>query len=78
MVKIRLARFGKKGQPIYRIVVIESGKKRDGKYLEAIGFYNPNPDPPLIKIDKPRYLDWLKKGAQPTTTVANLAKKISV
>jgi len=76
MLKIKLARFGKKHQAIYRVVVAEARRKRSGKYLEALGFYNPNLDPPAIKIKADRYRYWLGKGAQPTETVAQLAKKV--
>lgn len=75
MVKIKLARLGKKNQAIYRIVVSEAGKKRDGKYIESIGSYNSNFDPPKISLKKDRYLYWLEKGAQPTKTVAKISKK---
>ena len=77
MLKIKLARFGKKHQPSYRIVVVEARKKRDGQYIEAIGFYNPIVKPPMIKINQERYLYWREKGAQPTETVASLAKKLA-
>ncbi|MBN1263275.1 MAG: 30S ribosomal protein S16 [Candidatus Pacebacteria bacterium] len=74
MVKIRLARFGKKHQPTYRIVAVDSREKRSGKYLEVLGFYNPSLHPPQVKLDQKSYLNWLEKGAQPSATVANLAK----
>jgi small subunit ribosomal protein S16 len=74
MVKIKLKRTGKKHQPIYRIIAIDSRKKRDGQELEVIGFYNPTLNPAQINLKKDRYLDWIKKGAQPTKTVADLAK----
>lgn len=77
MVKIRLSRFGKKNQPTYRIVVVEARKKRDGKYIEAIGFYNPNSDPSIVKLEKKRYLYWLERGAQPTKTVSELARRLN-
>lgn len=75
MLKIRLSRRGKKHQSSYRIIITEASRKRDGAYLDLVGHYNPNTDPPTIKIDKKLYLEWLKKGAQPTETVANLARK---
>ena len=75
MLKIRLTRTGKKNQPSYRIVVKEARSKRDGKYTELLGYYNPLTDPATIKLDKDRYQSWLKKGAQPTDTVRRLAKK---
>lgn len=71
-VKIRLQRFGKKKQPVYRVVVMDGRKPRDGRYLEAIGRYEPRQDPSLIEIDNDRALDWLMKGAQPTETAQKL------
>ena len=75
MLKIRLMRTGKKNQPSYRIVVVEAHSKRDGKYVEKLGFYNPLTNPATVKLDKVGYDSWLKKGAQPTKTVRHLAQK---
>jgi len=75
MVKIRLARFGKRNQPIYRVVVMDSRKKRDGKNIEVLGSYNPNVEPMKVKIDKDRYSYWIGCGAQPSKTVSALFKK---
>ena len=74
-VKIRLTRIGKRGQPIYRIIAIDESKKRDGKYLENLGLYNPTTNPVEFKIDKERLNYWLSKGAIPSETVNNLIKK---
>ncbi|HSR44533.1 MAG TPA: 30S ribosomal protein S16 [Acidimicrobiia bacterium] len=71
-VKIRLQRYGKKKQPVYRVVVMDGRRPRDGRYLEAIGRYEPRQDPSLIEIDNDRALDWLMKGAQPTETAQKL------
>lgn len=71
-VKIRLQRFGKKKQPVYRVVVMDGRKPRDGRYIEAIGRYEPRQHPSLIEIDNDRALDWLMKGAQPTETAQKL------
>jgi len=60
---IRLFRLGKKDKPFYRIVVAEKRKKRQGKYIEVIGYYNPLKEPPEIKIDKTRLDYWLTRGA---------------
>lgn len=60
---IRLMRFGKKGFPSYRIVVLDKRKKRDGGYIEQIGRYNPLTKPAEFKIDKERLDAWLKNGA---------------
>lgn len=77
MLKIKLSRLGKRGQPFYRIIVNEAKSKRDGKFIDLLGTYNPMSDPKEIKIDKVKYQDWLKNGAQPTNTVKGLFKKIS-
>lgn len=71
-VKIRLTRVGRKKQPSYRVVVMDSRKPRDGAYIEQIGRYDPREDPSLIEIDNDRALDWLHKGAQPTERARKL------
>ncbi|MCH7844540.1 MAG: 30S ribosomal protein S16 [Acidobacteria bacterium] len=71
-VKIRLTRVGKKKQPSYRVVVMDSRKPRDGKYIEQIGRYDPRQEPSLIEINNERALDWLHKGAQPTDRARKL------
>lgn len=73
-VKIRLARHGAKKHPYYRIVVADSRKPRDGKFIEEIGRYNPCVHPNLIQIDQERLAYWQGVGAQPTDTVARLIK----
>lgn len=75
MVKIRLTRTGKTHQPSYRIVVVEENTKRDGEYLVSLGHYIPTTTPKTIVLDKKEYDAWIKKGAQPTPTVASLVKK---
>lgn len=75
MLKIRLARTGKKGQPSYRVVVADVTSKRDGRVVERIGFYNPLPDPIDYKIQEDRALHWLHVGAQPTDAVKRLLVK---
>ncbi len=67
-VKIRLQRHGKKGKPYYWIVAADARAKRDGKYLEKLGFYNPNVNPAAIDIDVDGAVKWLENGAQPTDT----------
>lgn len=78
MVKIRLSRTGKKHKPSYRIVVVDSRQKRNGRVTEALGFYNPQTDPPTIKINKARYQYWIGQGVQPTQAVRRLIKKSDV
>ena len=75
MVKIRLARFGAKKRPFYRIVVADIRSPRDGRFIEKVGTYNPNLDPAEIKVDKEKVQKWLEKGAQPTETVKSLLKR---
>lgn len=71
-VKIRLTRMGKKKQPSYRVVVVDSRKPRDGAYIEQIGRYDPRAEPSLVEINNERALDWLQKGAQPTERAQKL------
>lgn len=71
-VKIRLQRHGKKGKPFYWIVAADARAKRDGKYLEKIGTYNPNVNPAIIDLDIDGAVKWLKNGAQPTDTAKNI------
>ena len=72
--KIRLKRMGKKFYAFYRVVVVDSRKKRDGKVIEEIGTYDPNTQPSSIKIDSERAQYWLGVGAQPSDPVFNLLK----
>jgi len=67
-VKIRLQRHGKKGKPFYWIVAADARAKRDGKYLEKLGTYNPNTNPASIDLDIDGAVKWLQNGAQPTDT----------
>lgn len=73
MVKIRLTRYGKKGVPFYRIVVLDSRKARDANYIENVGHYDPRSKELTLKRDRIEY--WISKGAQPTNTVARLIAK---
>ncbi len=67
-VKIRLQRHGKKGKPFYWIIAADARAKRDGKYLEKLGTYNPNTNPATINLDIDGAVKWLQNGAQPTDT----------
>ena len=73
-VKLRLTRVGSKKNPIYRVVAADSRAPRDGRFIEIVGQYNPQPDPSLIELDEARIKDWLSKGAQPTDSVKRLLK----
>ncbi|MEI7812343.1 MAG: 30S ribosomal protein S16 [Ignavibacteria bacterium] len=77
-VKLRLRRMGKKRQPVYKVVAADARAPRDGKFLEAIGIYNPKSDPATIEIKEDRALYWLGVGAQPTDTVRSLLSKKGV
>jgi small subunit ribosomal protein S16 len=72
MLKIRLARVGKKKQPSYRVVVAESRFPRDGRYIEIVGIYNPRTEPTTFEVNAEKVLDWMSKGAQPTERVQKL------
>ena len=67
-VKIRLQRHGKKGKPFYWVVAADARAKRDGKYLEKLGTYNPNVNPAVIDLNIDKTVEWLQNGAQPTDT----------
>jgi len=73
MVKIRLTRIGRNKIPIYRVVVIDSEKARDGKYIEKVGHYDPRRKE--LRLDRDRIEYWISKGAKPTITVAKLIAK---
>ncbi|OGY26386.1 MAG: 30S ribosomal protein S16 [Candidatus Woykebacteria bacterium RBG_16_44_10] len=75
MVKLRLLRIGAKKQPKFRIVVADERGKRDGRFIEIVGHYDPNSEPAIIQLDKDRYSYWLSVGAQPTKSVTDLAKR---
>ncbi len=73
--RIRLARFGAKKRPYYRIVVANSESPRDGSFLEIIGTYDPRQDPAAVTVKEDLLAQWVRKGATPTDTVASLLKK---
>ena len=76
--RIRLTRRGAKKRPFYRIVVMDSRKKRDGKYLDLVGNYDPLQDPAAINVDKDRAVSWMQKGAILSDTVRQIFKKQGV
>ncbi len=71
-VKIRLARHGAKKAPYYRIVVADSRARRDGRFIEQVGSYNPCTEPSTVSLDLEKVDKWIANGAQPTDTVARL------
>jgi small subunit ribosomal protein S16 len=77
-VRMRLTRVGSKKNPIYRVVVADSRSPRDGRFIDIIGRYNPQPDPSIIELDEAKVKDWLGKGAQPSEAVARLLKAKNV
>lgn len=74
-VKLRLMRMGAKKKPFYRVVAADSRTKRDGKYIELVGTYNPVAEPAEVKINEEVALKWLSQGAIPTDTVRSLFSK---
>lgn len=72
MVRIRLSRHGRRNAPSFRIIVVDSHKKRDGRYLERLGHYNPSEDDKKFVIDQERYKYWLSVGAQPSESVVKI------
>jgi len=69
---MRLTRVGSTKNPVYRIVVVDSRARRDGRAIDTIGQYNPRMEPSLIEIDADKAKDWLSKGVQPSRTVKRL------
>ena len=77
MLAIRLMRMGAKKSPSYRVVVKEKLSKRDGAYVENVGFYNPTRNPAEVRLDLERVNYWIERGAQPTDTVRQLIRRQS-
>ena len=75
MLSIRLTRMGAKKKPFYRINVTEKRTKRDGSFVEVVGYYDPCRNPAVVKIDHERVNYWLQRGAQPSDTVRSLLKR---
>lgn len=73
-VKIRLKRLGQKKKPFYRVVVADSRRARDGRFIEEIGYYNPVSEPKVFKVDNEKAKQWIANGAQPTSIVEKLFK----
>lgn len=72
MVKLRLARSGRKKLPVYRIVAADSRSRRDGRFIEVVGQYSPKEQPAKLSLKESRIMHWLRVGAQPTDTVRSL------
>ena len=78
MVRIRFRRVGSKGQPSYRIVAADKESPRDGRFLEILGLYNPRTEPATITVKEDRVFHWMKNGAQPTESVAQVFRTAGV
>jgi small subunit ribosomal protein S16 len=78
MVRIRLRRIGLKGQPTYRVVAADKESPRDGRFLEILGVYNPRTQPATIHLKEDRVYHWMKNGALPTESVAQVFKSAGV
>ena len=74
-VKLRLTRMGRKKRPFYRVIAVDSRKRRDGSYIECVGTYNPLTNPATVDIDQEAALKWLANGAQPSDTVRSLLSR---
>ena len=74
MVRLRLRRIGLKGQPTYRVVAADKESPRDGRFLEILGFYDPRTQPATIHLNEDRVFHWMKNGALPTESVAQVFK----
>jgi small subunit ribosomal protein S16 len=74
-VKLRLARHGQKKKPFYRIVATEKESRRDGRYIEVVGTYNPKSDPPAVTLKEDKIRKWIAGGAQPSRVVSDLIGK---
>ena len=75
MLTIRLSRIGKKKKPFYRVVVTESSRPRDGRFVEIVGTYDPLKKPAEVKLDAERIKHWISRGAQPSDTVRSIIRR---
>jgi len=77
-VKMRLARAGAKKKPFYHIIIADERCRRDGRFIEKVGTYDPNQDPAAVRLEEGKALEWLNKGIQPTDTVLQILKKVGI
>ena len=77
-VRIRLARHGGRKRPFYRVVVADSESPRDGRYIERVGLYDPTASPSRVEFSQDKLMNWLRKGARPSNTVAQLMKRAGI
>lgn len=78
MVKIRMKRMGSKKRPFYRIVVADSRRARNGRFIEELGYYNPISEPKMFKVNAKKVKEWISNGAQTSTTIKKLFDKYKV
>ena len=78
MIRIRLRRVGKKGTPHYRVIVAEKEAPRDGAFLDTLGSYDPHMNPPLVKLDAARTIEWIRKGAKPSESAEKILKRAGI
>jgi small subunit ribosomal protein S16 len=76
--KIRLARAGAKKRPFYQVVVADERSRRDGRFIENMGTYDPTKNPAAVKLNEEKIIAWLSKGAQPTDTVRQILKNAGI
>jgi small subunit ribosomal protein S16 len=76
--KIRLARAGAKKRPFYQVVVADERSRRDGRFIENMGTYDPTKNPAAVKLNEEKIIAWLGKGAQPTDTVRQILKNAGI
>jgi len=77
-VRLRLTRIGRHKRPFYRVVAVDSRMRRDGRFLEVLGTYDPLKEPAVTELKQDRVLEWLQKGAQPTVTVRTLLRRAGI
>jgi small subunit ribosomal protein S16 len=78
MIRIRLRRIGKKGTPHYRMVVAEKEAPRDGAFLDTLGSYDPHANPPSVKLDAARTIEWIQKGAKPSDSAEKILRRAGI
>lgn len=78
MIRIRLKRIGKKRHPFYRLVVADKPDRRDGRFIETLGSYDPHANPPMVKVDGDKAKEWIGKGAQPSEAAEKILVRAGV
>lgn len=78
MIRIRLKRIGKKRHPYYRVVVADKPARRDGRFIETLGSYDPHSNPPVVKLDGEKAKEWIGKGAQPSEAAEKILVRAGV